>query len=553
MTNSEFGRMLMIRGRVLVSVFMLAAAATAVSAQAIQSAETPRGEAFAPTPPYIERIARDRPIARMSVRDVVEQTVRANLDLVLERYNQLLARQRLVATEGFYDPSVTLASSLGQATNPLTASPGDIRVPGETIQTSGFGPTIRQNVLGGGVVSAGVTNSYSQTSSLVPTVNPSFSSVFSASVTQPLLRGFVRTATDRQAKNGRLDITISDLLYRQKVTQVLQQVLNQYWELVFANESYEARRQSRNLAVTQYESTRLRIAAALLAPVALTAARAEIASRDRDMLQAEVQIINAENNLKLLLSDDPASSIWAMAIVPTDRPDPGEVPFSLEDALALARAQRPELEQIRLQVAQNEVDRKFYDWDRKPTANLTAGLVSSGKSGTVYQRLTDGRVADPTNPSFGGYQSSWRQVFGFDFLAWSASFNVQVPIRNRSADSQMEQVRIAQTRLQTQMMKTMQAVTVEVRNLFQVIETLKKSLDAARLTTQLFEEQLTGQTARYEVGLSTDFELLRYQRDLVDARVRELRAVVDLQQAMIALQKSTDSLLDANAVDVKRP
>jgi len=251
MTNSEFGRTLTIRARPLASAFMLAAAATAVSAQAIQSADTPRGEEFAPTPPYIERIARDRPIARMSVRDVVEQTVRANLDLVLERYNQLLARQRLVATEGFYDPNVTLASSLGQATNPLTASPGDIRVPGETIQTSGFGPTIRQNVLGGGVVTAGVTNSYSQTSSLAPTVNPSFSSVFNASVTQPLLRGFVRTATDRQVRNGRLDITISDLLYRQKVTQVLQQVLNQYWELVFANESYEARRQSRNLAVTQ--------------------------------------------------------------------------------------------------------------------------------------------------------------------------------------------------------------------------------------------------------------------------------------------------------------
>ena len=53
--------------------------------------------------------------------------------------------------------------------------------------------------------------------------------------------------------------------------------------------------------------------------------------------------------------------------------------------------------------------------------------------------------------------------------------------------------------------------------------------------------------------MSTDFELLRYQRDLVDARVRELRALVDLQEAMIALQKSTDSLLEANGVDIKRP
>jgi outer membrane protein TolC len=292
---------------------LFAAAAARADAQGIQNPETPRPEEFAPTPPYIERIARDRPIMRLSVREVVEQTVQGNLDLVIERYNQLLSRQRLVATEGFYDPALSFASSLGEATNPLTAAAGDTRVPGETLRTSGFSPSLRQNLLGGGTVTAGVTNSYSQTSSSAPTVNPAFSSAFSAVVTQPLLRGFVRTATDRQVKNGRLDVDLADLAYRQRVTQVLQQALNQYWELVFASESYEARRQSRNLAVAQYENTRLRVAAALLAPAALTAARAEIASRDRDMLQAEVQIINAENNLKLLLSNDPASSIWGMA------------------------------------------------------------------------------------------------------------------------------------------------------------------------------------------------------------------------------------------------
>lgn len=513
----------------------------------------PASEEFPPAPPYIERVARERPVTTLGVREVVERTVRANLDLLIERYNQMLTRQKVVASQGFYDPTLSLSSSVGAATNPLTAAPGDARVPGETVETSSFGPTLRQNLFGGGSLTATMTNSYSQTSSQTPTVNPSFASVFSASATQPLLRGFVRTATDRLVKNGRFDVDIGDLQYRQRVTQVLQQVLNQYWELVFATESYEARRQSRNLAVIQYENTRLRIQAALLAPVALTAARAEIASRDRDMLQAEVQIINAENSLKQLLSDDPASPIWGTEIVPTDRPNPGDVPLTLDEALNLARDRRPELEQLRLQMAQNEVDRTFYRWEKKPTVSLTAGLVSTGKSGTVYQRLAEGRVPDPSNASFGGYQSSWRQLFGFDFSAWAASLNVQVPLRNRSADSQLEQARIAQTRLQTQMTRTVQSVTVEVRNLFQVIATLKRSLDAARLTTQLFEEQLEGQTARYEVGLSTDFELLRYQRDLVDARVREVRALVDLQLALIALDKATDRLIDANGVTVDRP
>ena len=395
---------------------------------AVPPAPPSAADAYRMAPPYIERVGRERSVTMLGVKDVVERTVRANLDLALERYNQLLVRQRVVASQGFYDPSLGLSSSVGKARNPLTAAPGDLQIPGELVDTSAFGPTLKQNLVGGGSLSAGVTNNYSQTSSLVPILNPSFTSAFSASVTQPLLRGFVRTAIDRQLRNGRLDVDIGDLQYRQKATLVVQQVLNQYWELVFATESYEARRQSRNLAVAQYENTRLRIQADLLAPVALTAARAEIASRDRDMLQAEVQIINAENSLKLLLSDDPASPIWGTAIVPTDRPTPGSVPLTLEDALTSARDSRPELAQLRLQVAQNEVDQRFYRLEKKPTVNLTAGLVSNGKAGTVYRTASTVRAPDPSNVSTGAYPNSWRQVFGFDFLAWSASLSVTVLI-----------------------------------------------------------------------------------------------------------------------------
>lgn len=546
----------MIAARVLVCGGLLAVGPAGAVAQvpasaAVQVPRTP-SEEFPPVPSYLERVTRERPVLSLSIADVVDRTMHSNLDIVIERYNQVLARQRLVGTRGFYDPSIALSAGLGTAINPLTPAAGDTSVPTETIDTSSFGPSVRQNLVGGATVSAGVSNTFSQTSSVSPTVNPAYGSVFSASVTQPLLRGFVYTATDRLVKNGALDVTISDAQYRLKVTQVLQQVLNQYWELVFAMESYEARRQSRNLAVVQYESTRLRVQAALLVPIALTAARAEIAGRERDMLQAEVQIINAENALKQLLSDDPASPVWGMAIVPTDRPAPADIGWSVEDAVRMANDRRPELDQLRLQARQNAVDRKFYSLERRPIVNLTAGLVSAGKSGTVYQKLADGRVTDTLNPAFGRYQTSWRQVFGFDFLTWSVNLNVQVPIRNRAAESLLDQARVAESRFKTQMTRTVQSITVEVRNLFQVIDTLKKSLDAARLSTALFEEQLAGQTARYEAGFSNEFELLRYQRDLVDARVRELRALVDLQEAMISLQKATDTLLGDHGVSLPR-
>ena len=43
-------------------------------------------------------------------------------------------------------------------------------------------------------------------------------------------------------------------------------------------------------------------------------------------------------------------------------------------------------------------------------------------------------------------------------------------------------------------------------------------------------------------------QVLRYQRDLTDAQVRELRALVDYQIALTALQKSTFTIVSDNDI-----
>lgn len=515
-------------------------------------AQTPDAPEFPPTPPYEETAGQQRQLWRISVSDIVDRAFHNNLDLTIERYNQLLARQRVASAMGYYDPVVGLASNIGTAINPLTAPAGDSRIPSETVNTSGFSPSVRQNFIGGGSASAALTNSQSLTSSVVPAVNPAFASGFSASVTQPLLRGLFATSIDRQLNAGRLDVEIADAAYRQKVTFVLQQALTQYWELVFAIESYETRRQSKALALVQYESTKLRVQAGLLTPTAVTASRAEIASRERDLLLSRVQIINAENALKLLLSEEPSAPIWNQALIPTDRPDPQVAFGAIDQALGAALAHRPEIEQLRFQMAQNRIDQKFFFWEKRPTVNLTGTFAALGKSGTVFQRVGSDRLPDAANPAFGGYQTSWRQVFGFDFPTWSLALSMQVPLGNRSADAQLAQAKIAAERLRKQMTRTEQSVIVEVRGSLEVISMQKQSLDAAHLTTQLSEEQLEAQNARYEAGFSSDFELLRYQRDFVDAKVRELRALIDLQLAVLSLEKATDTLVEAHGVTLAR-
>ena len=66
------------------------------------------------------------------------------------------------------------------------------------------------------------------------------------------------------------------------------------------------------------------------------------------------------------------------------------------------------------------------------------------------------------------------------------------------------------------------------------------------MARQLSEEQLEGENKRFDAGLSTNFEVLRFQRDLAQAQVQELRGKVDFQKALTALRNAMYTIVDDN-------
>ena len=63
---------------------------------------------------------------------------------------------------------------------------------------------------------------------------------------------------------------------------------------------------------------------------------------------------------------------------------------------------------------------------------------------------------------------------------------------------------------------------------------------------------MDGESKRFEAGLSTNFEVLRFQRDLTQAQVQELRAKVDFQQALTALRTAMYTIVDDNDLVLAR-
>jgi hypothetical protein len=61
-------------------------------------------------------------------------------------------------------------------------------------------------------------------------------------------------------------------------------------------------------------------------------------------------------------------------------------------------------------------------------------------------------------------------------------------------------------------------------------------IETTRLAREFSEQRLDAEQKRFEVGMSTNFNVIQAQRDLAVARNAELQAQLDYQQALITFE-----------------
>jgi len=540
----------------LVVIFLLLF--TPAMAQASpQGGDTGGADAGYVTPDsYVERARESGNYLELSLQQAVRMALENNLQIEIEGYIQELNEEYIYSTKGYYDPIFNFAVGWNSSETPTTS----VLDAGESISTNirkswSYETSVNQNIRGGGNVGLQFNTNSNATNSSWSYINPSYSSNLVLSLNQPLWRGFRQTTPDRQVKLYNLDTKINESEFKRTVADVINQVQSQYWELVYAIQNHETRRQSLQLAIVQLNNNRKKVDIGVLAPIEITSSRAEAATRSQELISSEVSITNAQNNLKGYLSPDTNDPLWGKVLIPTEKPMVRDVNMTLDEAVEIAFEKRPELEQINYQLAQNEVDREYYRNQGKPDVSLNASLMSRGTSGRVWDTSSGGGGLPGVgltplteHPFYGEYGEAWSQVYAFDYLTYNFGISVEIPIFNRENKAQLAQIAINDRRYQTQIRSTQQSVMVEVRTAFQNIITQRESMDAARVARELSEEQLDGETKRFEAGLSTNFEVLQYQRDLATAQVNELRAMVDYQLALASLQAATFTIVDDNDV-----
>src|ERR1044072_306724 len=530
----------------------------------------------------------------LSLNDAIKRALENNNDIEVARGDVRFAETQLRALEGIFDPVFAITPQYDRRISPQQSSLGGGSVTSTT--TYSWSPSVQKQFgRGGGSYFLQFDNSHTNTSNSFSLLNPFYSSNLSLSFTQPLLRDRAIDNNRRQIRIQRKRLDQSDADFRNRTIQVITQVQQAYWELVFALRDQENNLANLNLSRESLRNIEAQIAAGAKAPLERAEMQTELANRETALYSAIQAGAIAENNLKVLIFKNPNSPEWSSQLTPTDTPTFDTQAVNLDDALKAARDNRPELRRLRLQNDISDIDIQYFKNQTKPQIDLTGTVALTGLAGNSLGTIVPPGTTEPiivgtplTDPSafllneiqniqraqglpvavvplsaveantlnprlVGGYRRELRNLFGGNTYNITVGVSIAFPFKNKTANANLAGARIQKEQLQASMRSQEQIIEVDVRNSAQAVESARQRVLSAREARVNAEMQLEGEQRLYQVGRSTTFLLFQRENALANARASELRAETDYNKALADMQRATSTTLRANNVVVDNP
>ena len=236
----------------------------------------------------------------LTLEEATARALERNLELAVERLNPQTFDLTIARIRAAYQPTATSTFNQRAVTQPPTNQLNG----GNIVQndTTDFNAGILQALpWGGGDVSFQFNNRKQVTSNIFANFNPTFTSNFNLTLTQPLLRGFLIDNNRQQLRVTAISRDISEIQLRGTIATTLSAVRNAYWELLYAIEAVEVARGSLTLADKLVEDNQTRVEIGTMAPLDVVQAQAEAATRRQAVAQAEATWRTAELSLKRLI------------------------------------------------------------------------------------------------------------------------------------------------------------------------------------------------------------------------------------------------------------
>ncbi len=335
---------------------------------------------------------------------------------------------------------------------------------------------------------------------------------------QPLLRGAGLQTNLAGLRIARLSESTSFLEFQRIVINTVTSVIFAYRSLLQAERQVEVSRSAFDRAQEQLRINRALVSAGTLPPVEIIQTEADIATREFNLLTAQ-SIRDSARFALLKLLDVDRNTIFQ----PSESLELPEFALDFETCLELAYAHRADYQQA------------------AQTKRITELAATSARNNQLWSLNLSSRYRVAGGDD--AFSRALDRVFSATNEDWNVGLTLQVPLGDLTRRQNYLRARIRDRKAGVDFTEITENIEIEVRDAFRTIQLASRRVKVAAVARELAERKLDIEKGKLQVGRTTNFAIITFQNDLVNARLNEISAQISYLNALTVLEQTLGTTL----------
>lgn len=305
-----------------------------------------------------------------------------------------------------------------------------------------------------------------------------------------------------QLKRDRLSEQQADLSVLETANSIQEQIARNYVQILYLTEAVEVQRQALETAKKNEERGQVMLEVGKMSKADLAQLTAQRATDEYNIVQAETQVADYMLRLRQLLEITDGRDFDIAIPATTDEQALATIP-SLMNVYETALAQRPEIQNAKLDIEQSGLQMKMAKAGHLPTVSMTAGV------GTSTNSLS---------------QNTWGSQIKTNFDA-SAGVGIQIPIIDaRKTKTAINKARIAHEQAELDLVSQQKQLYSDIESCWLEAMSNQQKFRAAKLSVASEQASYDLLSEQFRLGLKNIVELLTGKDKLLQAHQNRLQS-----------------------------
>lgn len=450
----------------------------------------------------------------LSLSDVTRLALENNLDIQIAKFDAYIKRNDFLEANSIFDTFFNAGISYDRNKKDIATG-----ILGTKSLTNEYSAGLSKKIPSGATIELEAYNKRVWDNSPFSILNPNTEANLSLTLTQPLAKNFFGLIDRGNIKITKLDIENSEFTSLDAIEASLFLVQEAYWKLVLRYEELEIKKDMLKEAERLYEIYQRKIKIGLVEEPDLLAASANVSLRENDVLEARMRLEEAKNNLLYLLN----ITDLKRDIVPLDKLDAKVRTLDLYRELKQATQSRRDYKIVKNKIKAEEINLSLKKNALWPEVDLEASFVKNGIDSE--------------------YKAAWEEVTSESHSQLYLGVKVTLPLERRKEKAEYNKSKLNKAKLLLLLKRIERLIFRDINNNVTQVNTLANQVETSRKIVELETRKLRAEKAKLKYGRSSSDVIIRFQEDLLNARLNLARALFSYRIALINLERNKNLLL----------